>query len=327
MMTGFSEIRLFPLAICILISSFLYMIICIVIYRIKREKLLVAKRVENLPNREKPRNIKKAAKEKKSTKKNARIRSYQGMRIFELLGEKLALAGIMLKPEEFIGIWCFIIFFPALIGYLITLNYIVAAGLGIIGAMIPIFYIRSKYTKRMTLFTNQLGDSLTIMSNCLRSGLSLQQAMVSISKEMPEPISKEFSRVLREIKYGSTIEDALNGLVARIKSKDLELMVSAILIQRQVGGNLSEILNNISSTILSRIKIQNDIKVMTATGRVSGIIVGLLPLGVGLILMVLNPEYFQVFFETQLGIGLLILCALMEGIGFFCISKIIKIDY
>lgn len=173
----------------------------------------------------------------------------------------------------------------------------------------------------------RIGDSLTIMSNCLRSGLSLQQAMVSISKEMPEPISKEFSRVLREIKYGSTIEDALNGLVDRIKSKDLELMVSAILIQRQVGGNLSEILNNISSTILSRIKIQNDIKVMTATGRVSGIIIGLLPLGVGLILMVLNPEYFQVFFETQLGIGLLVLCALMEGIGFFCISKIIKIDY
>ncbi len=324
-MTGFSEIRFFPLAVCILISSFLYMIICIVAYRIKREKLMVEKRVENLPHREQQQNIKKDVKKKKSRSRT--VQSYKGTRLLELLGEKLALAGIMLKPEEFIGIWCFAIFLPALAGYLITFHFIAAVGLGLIGGIVPVFYIKLKYAKRMTLFTNQLGDSLTIMSNCLRSGLSLQQAMVSISKEMPEPISKEFSRVLREIKYGSTIEDALNGLVDRIKSKDLELMVSAILIQRQVGGNLSEILNNISSTILSRIKVQNDIKVMTATGRVSGIIIGLLPLGVGLILMVLNPEYFQVFFETQLGIGLLVLCALMEGIGFFCISKIIKIDY
>ena len=278
-MTGFSEIRFFPLAVCILISSFLYMVICIVVYRIKREKLMVEKRVENLPHREQQQNIKKDVKKKKS--RNRTVQSYKGTRILELLGEKLALAGIMLKPEEFIGIWCFAIFLPALAGYLITFHFIAAVGLGLIGGIVPVFYIKSKYAKRMTLFTNQLGDSLTIMSNCLRSGLSLQQAMVSISKEMPEPISKEFSRVLREIKYGSTIEDALNGLVDRIKSKDLELMVSAILIRRQVGGNLSEILNNISSTILSRIKIQNDIKVMTATGRVSGIIIGLLPLGVG----------------------------------------------
>lgn len=323
MMTGLNSIKIYPFIICLLVSLLLYTLICLFIYQTKRQKLRIKKRIEAIPgiNHSNTEKLKPLNKKKKSFK------IIKGSKILDNLGERLALSGIMIKPEEFITIWSFIIILPALLGYLISQNQIVALGLSIIGGILPAVYIKQKYSKRMTMFTNQLGDSLTIMSNCLRSGLSLQQAMISISKEMPEPISKEFGRVIREVKYGSTIEDALNSLVERVKSQDLELMVSAILIQRQVGGNLSEILNNISTTIISRVKIKNDIRVMTATGRLSGIIIGALPVGVSLILMVLNPEYFEVFFNSQLGIGLLILCVLMECVGFFFISKVIKIDY
>ncbi|MEA4831292.1 MAG: type II secretion system F family protein [Oscillospiraceae bacterium] len=248
-------------------------------------------------------------------------------KLLDAITSRLALAGLMLKADEFLTIWVFIFIIPTLLGYMISRNIIVTAAVAIIAFCAPILYVKYKTNKRLALFNTQLGDSLIIISNCLRSGLTFQQSLESISNEMPDPIALEFSRVLREIKFGSNLEHSLSALAERIGNQDLDLMVSAILIQRQVGGNLSVILDNISSTIIDRIKIKSEIKTLTATGRISGLIVGLLPIGISLILMITNPDYMSVLFNTTLGISLLSLSVFLEIIGFLFISKISNIEY
>ncbi len=137
----------------------------------------------------------------------------------------------------------------------------------------------------------------------------------------------EFGRVCNEIRYGATMEEALNNMVDRVKSPDLMLVVSAVLIQRTTGGNLSEILSTISNTIRDRIKIKGEISSITAQGRMSGLIIGSLPVGIAAILMVINPEYMSTFFTTTAGNIMLIVSVVMEVLGFFAIRKVVTIEY
>jgi len=166
-----------------------------------------------------------------------------------------------------------------------------------------------------------------MIGNCLRSGMTFQQAMANIASEMPDPIGREFGRAVREISLGSSVDLALNNLAERVKSVDLNLAVSAIQIQRQVGGNLLDLLMNISETIKDRIKVKNEIRVLTATGRSSGLVIGVLPLGLAGVLMLINPSYVQSFFNTQLGTILIVVAAVMESIGFLLIKKVVSIRY
>ena len=144
---------------------------------------------------------------------------------------------------------------------------------------------------------------------------------------MPAPIGIEFGRVCNEIRYGATLEEALNNMVDRVKSADLMLVVSAVLIQRTTGGNLSEILSTISNTIRERIKIKGEISSITAQGRMSGLIIGSLPIAIAAILMVINPEYMTTFFTTTAGNIMLIISVVMEVLGFFAIRKVVTIEY
>lgn len=139
---------------------------------------------------------------------------------------------------------------------------------------------QNKAKERVKKFESQLSDALIIACSCLKSGLSFTQAMETIAKDMDDPISGEFALVIKEMSMGASMEEALDKLNTRIKSKHLALMVSAVLVQRQTGGNLSQILENISNTIKERMKLQQELKSATASGKMSGTVVGMMPIAI-----------------------------------------------
>lgn len=253
--------------------------------------------------------------------------SVQRKKLMDTIFNELILADIMMKPEEFCLIWLLLTFVPAGIAALFQAGIMPSATLAVVGAALPIVFIKVKKGKRKKAFEAQLGDTLIMMCNGLKSGFSFQQTMENVARDMPAPIGIEFGRVCNEIKYGATMEEALNNMVDRVKSADLMLVVSAVLIQRTTGGNLSEILTTISHTIKDRIKIKGEISSITAQGRMSGIIIGVLPIGIAVILMVINPEYMTTFFTTTAGNIMLIVSVVMEVLGFFAIRKVVTIEY
>lgn len=173
----------------------------------------------------------------------------------------------------------------------------------IIGALIgffaPRFYVKRQQAVRIRNFDDQLGDMLNLMTNGLRAGYSTNQAMEAVSRELPAPISDEFRRVVQEMQIGIPMEKALENLLRRIPSEDLDFVVTAINVQREVGGNLSEILDTISFTIRERVRIKGEIRVMTANVRASGAILSLIPVGLALALWFLAPEYIGEFFAEN----------------------------
>lgn len=242
------------------------------------------------------------------------------------LDQELLQGDIPLKGGEFLALQAFL----AMIFYFISMIATRSLGLGLLflmlGMCIPRIYLSQAKKKKRKLFDNQLADSLLIIANSLRSGFSLLQAMEMVSQEMPNPISGEFKLTLREMTYGTSTETALVHLAERVGSKDLELLVTAILIQRQVGGNLAEVLMNIHSTIEDRLRIQLEIKTLTAQGRMSGYIIGFLPFGLIGAFSVLNPSYLKPLFSTPLGLTMLGAGIVAQVIGFLIIRKIIAVE-
>ena len=196
----------------------------------------------------------------------------------------------------------------------------------IIGVVLPWLIIGIKTEKRMKLFNRQLGDALILTANSLRTGYSFMQAMDMVAKEMKPPISGEFARTVKEISLGTTTEDALGNMAKRIDSADLDLVITAVLIQRQVGGNLAEVLDNIARTIRERVRIRGEIKTLTAQGRASGLVIGLLPIVMGGIIYLLNPEYIRTLFVVPLGRMLLAGAAVSQVIGILLIRRIVDIE-
>ena len=241
--------------------------------------------------------------------------------------DSLAMAGIHISAQEFMALWCCLTLGPGLAGLLLNMELVAVLGICVVGFAIPPIMVQRSRSKQQQLFNKQLGESLTIMSNCMRSGYSFQQAMHSVSKEMQSPISTEFGRVVREINYGATLEQALNNMAQRVGSKDFDLLISAVITSTQVGANLSEILDTISETITDRIRLREEVRVFSAQGRMSGIIIGLLPVAVMLFLMVLNPTYLTDFINHPIGKLLLIASVFLEAVGFFLINRIVDIKY
>lgn len=241
--------------------------------------------------------------------------------------DSLAMAGIHISAQEFMLLWCCLTLGPAIAGLLLNMDLLAVLGICVIGFAIPPVMVQRSRSKQQQLFNKQLGESLTIMSNCMRSGYSFQQAMHSISKEMQPPVSTEFGRVVRELNYGATLEQALSNMSQRVNSKDFDLLISAVITSTQVGANLSEILDTISETITDRIRLREEVRVFSAQGRMSGLIIGLLPVVVLLFLMILNPTYLTDFISHPIGKLLLMLSVLLEAIGFFLINRIVDIRY
>ena len=241
--------------------------------------------------------------------------------------DTLAMSGIHINAQEFVTLWAFLTLVPGLVGLLLDIELIAVLGICVVCFAIPPIAVHRSRSKQQLLFNKQLGESLTIMSNCMRSGYSFQQAMHSISREMAPPVSAEFGRVVREINYGATLEQALDHMSQRVNSKDFDLLVSAVITSTQVGANLSEILDTLSETITDRLRLREEVRVFSAQGRMSGIIIGLLPVAVILFLMILNPTYLSDFIHHPIGKALLIASVFLEAIGFWLINRIVDIKY
>lgn len=256
---------------------------------------------------------------------------------FDPIRKRIAMADVKLRVSEYIGLQFVSAFGLALIGYwILDLNIVLVIVGFVIGLRLPRMYINYMANRRMRAFENQLGDTLNLWVNALRSGYSVLQGMEAIATELPPPVSREFERVVQEVRLGLSLEQALNNLLRRMPSDDLDLVITAVNIQREVGGNLAEILDIISHTIRERVRIKGEIQTLTAQGRLTGWIISLLPIGLGLVLYSINPEYGGQMFVRQdpfiipgvlpcgwivVGIGLL-----MIGMGIIAVRKIVDIE-
>jgi tight adherence protein B len=245
------------------------------------------------------------------------------------LSADLARADLKMTVGEFYVARVVFVSLGALLGFALPLggHVLLAILLAIGGYFAPRWYVNSRKNRRLRAFNAQLADTIGLLSSALRSGYSMLQAMELVAREGPQPISGEFERVVREVGLGLSPEEALANLVRRVQSDDLELLVTAINVQREVGGNLAEVLDTIANTIRDRVKLKGEIRVLTAQQQYSGYIVGLIPVGLSLILFIINPTYMLGVFHKTIWCGWTMLgCSVaMISTGFFFIQRIVHI--
>ncbi|MGI6621918.1 MAG: secretion system protein [Clostridiaceae bacterium] len=240
--------------------------------------------------------------------------------------KKLIKANILMKPEEFLSISLILLCISALLGALLFGNILITAAVAILGWYIPLFILNRKIGKRLKTLNNQLGDTIAVLSNAMKAGHSFFQAVDSVARELKGPMADEFLKLQKEISLGVNTEAALENMVNRVGSDDLELMVTAVLIQRQIGGNLAEILDNISETIRQRIRAKGEIRTLTAQGRMSGWIISLLPFFLAMAVLVISPEQMYTLVSNPIGIMMIVLALVMEGMGIIFVRRIINIE-
>ncbi len=253
----------------------------------------------------------------------------EGTDLFDGISKNLAQANIKLRPAEYIAAIVASSLGAGFVGMVLGRSVIIGVLGLIVGPFIPGIYVKSTLGRRLKQFDNQLGDMLNLMVNGLRAGYSTLQAMEAVSRELAPPISDEFRRVVQEMQLGIPMEDALEHLIRRIESDDLDLVITAINVQREVGGNLAEILDTISFTIRERVRIKGEISALTAQGRATAWVISALPIVLTAVLFVVNREYVMEFFNPETrtcGYPLLGLAGLMVVIGFIAVQKIVAID-
>ncbi|WP_288972192.1 type II secretion system F family protein [uncultured Dialister sp.] len=186
-------------------------------------------------------------------------------------------------------------------------------------------FVQRRITKRLDNFQRQLADCLSLVANSLRAGFSFLQTMEIISREMEPPMSTEFERVMRDTTLGKSLDDALHDMDDRVGSADFSLVVTAVLIQQQVGGNLATILDTIRQTISERIRIRREVNTLTAQGKMSGIVLACIPVALGLFFYVSSPEYLEPLLTTDIGRIAIIGAVFLVIVGFAIIRKIVDI--
>ncbi|MBR2278303.1 MAG: type II secretion system F family protein [Eubacterium sp.] len=294
---------------------------------ISADKIAAEKRLEELNKTEGDGDVNVAlVKNESKTRRNRKERQRQHSRFDEKVGnaiyKQLQSADIKMRPEEFLIVWILLAFVPGALVVVFTGNVILTLILIVIGALLPVIYVRQKKKSRVKKFEEQLCDALMICCSCLRSGLSFNQAMETIAKDMDAPISTEFSTVVKEVNMGYSMDEALENLGDRIKSKYVDLMVSAVLVQRQTGGNLSHILENISDTIRERMKLKRQLKTSVSSGKMSGIIVGAMPIIILGLFTLISFDFVAVLYTEPRGNILLAIAAGLEGMAFMFVKKI-----
>jgi tight adherence protein B len=255
------------------------------------------------------------------------------------LAREIARADLKLKPSEFLAIWAGAIvgvplLFIALSIALPALRTPLALLVGVLlGFILPRIWLSRRKSGRLNAFNKQLPDTITLIANALRAGSSFLQAIELVVRESRPPISTEFGRVIREVNLGLPFDQALENMVRRVKSDDLELMATAISIQHTVGGNLAEILDSIAYTIRERVRIKGEIRTLTAQQRLSGYVVGFLPIGLAGFIFLAAPTFFDPMWDSEINIGglpagvvIIALGAVMMFIGFMLIRRIVDIE-
>ncbi len=272
---------------------------------------------------------------KKRGEKPGRRVSPLGERLDKALAERgfarnlrtqLARANLKLTAGEFIAatIICMILF-PATV-FLLRRDTPLSLLAAVLGFFAPRWYVAYLQGKRLKAFNDQLGDIISMMVSGIRAGYSVLQAMEAVAKEMKEPASEEFSRVVKEVQLGLSLEQALDNLLRRVPSDDLDMMVTAIKVQQEVGGNLAEVLDTISFTIRERVRIKGEIRALTAQARASGYVISLLPIGVALLVYAINPKFMGLMFTDPCGWMMLGVAGVGIISGFFITRKIANIE-
>ena len=255
------------------------------------------------------------------------------------LAREIARADLRLKVSEYLMIWAgstigipfaMIVLSPVVQAFQSPLLWVIGA---LIGFMLPRFWLGRRKSSRLGAFNKQLPDTITLIANALRAGSSFLQAIEMVVREARPPVSTEFARVIREVNLGLPFEQALENMVRRVRSDDLELMATAISIQHTVGGNLAEILDSIAFTIRERVRIKGEIRTLTAQQRLSGYVVGFLPIGLAGFLFVAAPSFLQPMFDDRVsllglpaGVVILMIGGVAMFLGFMMIRRIVDIE-
>lgn len=242
------------------------------------------------------------------------------------LKKNLTYARIFLRPEEFIGIK---VVCSLVLGVLLFLFighwFMIIVGLAG-GFVFPDLFLTVKKKRRMSKITEQLPEALSIVSSGLRAGLGFYQAMGLVTRDMDSPMKEEFEQVLFENSMGKPTEEVLTNLKERTDNDDLNIFINALIINKQVGGSLAEVLDNIAHTLRERVRIKGEIKTLTTQGRLSAIIICALPIFVGLVIFIINPEYISILFTETIGRVMLFFVAVLMMIGVLFVRRIIDIE-
>jgi len=304
----------------------LVLLIIGVVVSVSSERSLVEERLGRYLDEDKQQEEERAAGRNVATEwLNRRVASSS---LGDRVSRELARADLKFKVAEYFALVFISTVGVAFIGYLLQ-PYAASAAIGaIIGFFAPRFYVKRQQTIRLRKFNDQLGDMLNLMVNGLRAGYSVMQALESVSRELPPPICDEFRRVVQEMQIGIPMEKSLDNLLRRIPSEDLDFLVTAINVQREVGGNLAEILDSISFTIRERVRIKGEIRVMTSQVRTSGAILSMIPVFLSMALWFISPEYIGSFFDRGPTCGWLAVGTIVIMIvsGYFVMQKIADIE-
>jgi tight adherence protein B len=250
------------------------------------------------------------------------------------LGEKLALqlerADLTITPGEFITSRLVLAVIGGLVPYFVAgggLTGLIVAGVGaVLGYNLPKFYLGRRRKSRIDKLNAQLPEALMIISNALKAGFGLMQALSNAADNLEHPISTELSTTIHQMNVGSSAEEAMLGLSERCGSYDLDIVVTAILVQRTVGGNLGEILDTVAETMRERIRIRGEIQTLTAQQKLTGLVIGALPIGVGVLFQLMQPGYISPLFFTVLGKVMLGVAVVLEVVGVMIIQRILNIE-
>jgi tight adherence protein B len=242
------------------------------------------------------------------------------------LSTQLARADLKVTVGEFMAATVILVIATGGISYVLKRDILVTAIACLVAFFAPRIYVGVLRGRRLKAFSEQLGDTIQLMVNGIRAGYSVLQAMEAVSEEMGPPIADEFGRVVREQQLGLTLEHALDNMLRRVPSDDLDMLITAINVQREVGGNLAEVLDSIAFTIRERVRIKGELQAMTGQSRISGYMVGLIPVVLAVFLYLINPDYMGQMVDHVCGYVMLGCGAVGIASGFAVMSKIMQIE-
>jgi tight adherence protein B len=255
---------------------------------------------------------------------------FQRMKGSEEVAMQLERAGVPLRVGEYYMIRWGVAFLGLIAPVLLfgpdPFNFAVAAGLAVLGYLAPSMWVNNKRKSRGKRLNAQLVDLLGMTANSLKSGYGLMQSFEFAGRQLPDPLGMEVRRMLREATLGMSGEQALNLLGERINSKDMDMVITAINIQRTVGGNLAEILETVAHTMRERERIRGEILTLTSQQQMTGVVIGGLPIFMFVVFMVINPDYMSLLFTTMAGRGIMGAAIVLEIIGYFAIKRVIAIE-
>lgn len=241
------------------------------------------------------------------------------------LDRMLLQSGLQLSVAGFLGWTILGVMTGVVIATLLNLFIIFLVFLGIAGGMVPWIYVKRTTLKRKNTIEQQMPEALDLMARAMLAGHAFPSALKMVGDEMPDPVASEFRIVFDEINYGISVQDALNNLSARIPSTDIRYFVISVLIQRETGGNLAELLGNLSKLIRERLKLLGTVKVLSAEGRLSAQILTLLPFALALVIHLINPKFMSVLWTDPAGLKMIGAAMMMMVVGVYWMWRIIKI--